>query len=130
MRESACTAANYISIIIWLTCILPKIPCVHADNQKHQNIFSLPVHFIKMPDTICRGRSSTYRLNIVQIVDTSLTRRKSFPVITTWYKLGCANAGFPLFLLGSSTSVITSVGYSRTISWPPWAQHLFDVIVF
>ena len=31
-------------------------------NQKHQNIFSLLVHFIKMPDTLCRSRSLTYRL--------------------------------------------------------------------
>ena len=33
------------------------------------------------------------------------------------YKLGCANAGFPLFLLRSRASVIS-------ISWPPWAQHI------
>ena len=26
-------------------------------------------------------------------------------------------------------SVITSAGYYVTISWPPWAQHLFDVIM-
>ena len=48
----------------------------------------------------------------------------------TGHKLGCANAIFPPFFLRSRASIITSAGYSRTNSWPQWAQHLFEEIVF
>ena len=69
---------------------------MHADNQKQQNIFSLLVHFIKMPDTMQRSfidiqvdlnlqtilqGHPTENENIVQIVKTFLTRSKRFSII-------------------------------------------------
>ena len=79
-------------------CILLKITCVHADNQKHQNIFffTCPLYqdarhdlqrsFIDIQvdlnlHTILQGHPTEYE-NIAQIVDTFLTRNKRFSIIT------------------------------------------------
>ena len=94
-------------------------------------------HKLKTPGSLNKLPSS--RKNVVfispRLCRTHIIYKYSYIVHSlcqtmTGHKLGCANAGFPLFLLRSCASVITSAGYSRTFSCTLWAQHLFDVIVF